>query len=230
MQAAGWWLVTTYPELISLLASEEMINGVERGKALDRRACSMSCPHRCISVGILTNNIMVSLMAFVVGIFFGLGTFYIISMNGLMLGGIFAFTHQHGMAGELLKFVTAHGIVELSVICLAGAAGVMLGESLIRPTHGTRRESFQHATAKTSRLLIAVRTAADRLWFHRRLSVPRSGFSDDQSRDRGFGYWSGDDRGADRALVWRKRCGPVRRVARKRVRRFNVHASRVFRF
>jgi uncharacterized membrane protein SpoIIM required for sporulation len=75
-------------------------------------------------------------------------------MNGLMLGGIFAFTHQHGMAGELLKFVTAHGMVELSVICIAGAAGVMLGESLIRPTHPTRRESFQHAAGKTSRLLL----------------------------------------------------------------------------
>ena len=90
-------------------------------------------PSSLLSVGILANNIAVSLIAFCVGVFFGLGTFYIIAMNGLMLGGIFAFTHQHGMAGELLKFVVAHGVVELSVICLAGAAGVMLGESLIRP-------------------------------------------------------------------------------------------------
>jgi uncharacterized membrane protein SpoIIM required for sporulation len=58
------------------------------------------------------------------------------------------------MAGELLKFVTAHGVVELSVICLAGAAGTMLGEALIRPTHATRRESFQHAATKASRLLV----------------------------------------------------------------------------
>ena len=29
---AGWWLVSSYPELISLLASEEMINGVENGR------------------------------------------------------------------------------------------------------------------------------------------------------------------------------------------------------
>jgi uncharacterized membrane protein SpoIIM required for sporulation len=107
-----------------------------------------------LSVSILSNNIAVSLMAFCVGIFFGLGTFYLIGMNGLMLGGMFAFTHQHGLAGELLKFVTAHGVVELSVICIAGAAGTMLGESLIRPTHPTRRESFQHAATKVSRLLL----------------------------------------------------------------------------
>jgi len=151
--AVGWWLIATYPELISLLASEEMITGVEQGHLWTEGMLNV-VPSSITSIGILSNNIIVSLTAFALGVLFGLGTFYIIAMNGLMLGGIFAFTHQHGMAGELLKFVTAHGMVELSVICLSGAAGVMLGESLIRPTHATRRESFQHATAKTSRLLI----------------------------------------------------------------------------
>jgi uncharacterized membrane protein SpoIIM required for sporulation len=150
---AGWWLVSTYPELISLLASEEMINGVERGKLWTEGMLNV-VPSSVISIGILSNNIAVSLLAFCVGVFFGLGTFYIVATNGLMLGAMFAFTHQHGLAGELLKFVTAHGVVELSVICLASAAGVMLGESLVRPTHPTRRESFQHAASKTSRLLL----------------------------------------------------------------------------
>lgn len=151
--AAGWWLIATYPDLIGLLASEEMVTGVEQGKLWTDGMLNVM-PSSVISTQILTNNIMVSLAAFAVGIFFGLGTFYIIALNGLMLGGLFAFTHQHGMAGELLKFVTAHGVVELSVICLAGAAGTLLGESLIRPTHATRRESFQHATAKASKLLV----------------------------------------------------------------------------
>jgi uncharacterized membrane protein SpoIIM required for sporulation len=150
---AGWWLVSMYPELITLLASEKMINGVERGRLWTEGMLNVA-PSSVISLGILTNNIAVSLMAFCLGVFFGLGTFYIVTLNGLMLGAMFAFTHQHGLADELLKFVTAHGVVELSVICLASAAGVMLGESLIRPTHPTRRESFQHAVSKTSRLLL----------------------------------------------------------------------------
>lgn len=150
---AGWWLISSYPELVGLFASERMIDGVEQGRLWTEGLLNVT-PSSILSVSILTNNIAVSLVAFAVGIFFGLGTFYIISLNGLMLGAMFAFTHQHGMAGELLKFVTAHGVVELSVICLAGAAGMMVGESLIRPTHPTRRESFQHATAKTSRLLL----------------------------------------------------------------------------
>ena len=151
--AAGWWLVSAYPETIGLIASEEMINGVEQGRLWTEGLFNV-VPSSLLSVGILTNNIAVSLTAFCVGLLFGLGTFYMVALNGLMLGAMFAFTHQHGMAGELLKFVTAHGVVELSVICVASAAGVMLGESLIRPTHGTRRESFQRAAGKTSRLLV----------------------------------------------------------------------------
>jgi uncharacterized membrane protein SpoIIM required for sporulation len=150
---AGWWLIARHPELISLLASEKMINGVESGRLWTEGLLNVT-PSSMLSLGILSNNIAVSLMAFCVGIFFGLGTFYIIATNGLMLGAMFAFTHQHGMAGELLKFVTAHGVVELSVICIAGAAGTMLGEALIRPTHPTRRESFQHAATQASRLLL----------------------------------------------------------------------------
>lgn len=149
---AGWRLIMSYPELVSLLASEEMINNVERGRLWTDELLNVA-PSSLLSIGILTNNIAVSLMAFCLGVLFGLGTFYIIGMNGLMLGAVFAFTHQHGLADELFRFVVAHGVVELSVIVLAGAAGAKLGESLILPTYPTRRESFQHAASKSVRVL-----------------------------------------------------------------------------
>ena len=185
---AGWWLISSYPELIGLLAAENMINGVEAGRLWTEGMLNV-VPSSVVSVGILANNIAVSLAAFVVGIFFGLGTFYLIALNGLMLGGIFAFTHQHGMAGELLKFVTAHGVVELSVICLAGAAGMMLGESLIRPTHGTRRESFQYATARTGRLLILCALLLIGCGFIEGYLSPDPDFPMINRVIVGFGYW-----------------------------------------
>ena len=83
---AGWWLVATYPELIGLVASEEMINGVEGGRLWTEGILNV-VPSSVLSVGILANNIAVSIFAFCVGVFFGLGTFYIIATNGLMLGG-----------------------------------------------------------------------------------------------------------------------------------------------
>jgi uncharacterized membrane protein SpoIIM required for sporulation len=185
---AGWWLISSYPELIGLLASEQMISGVERGHLWTEGMLNVM-PSSITAVNILANNITVSLAAFALGILFGLGTFYLIALNGLMLGAIFAFTHQHGMAGELLKFVTAHGVVELSVICIAGSAGVMLGESLIRPTHGTRRESFQYATARTSRLLVLCALLLVGCGFIEGYLSPDPDFPMLNRVIVGFGYW-----------------------------------------
>ena len=151
---AGWWLITTYPDLISLIASPAMIDRVEHGQLWTDNLLSVT-PPAVLSLSILSNNILVSISAFCAGVLFGLGAFYIVAFNGLMLGAMFAFTHQHGLDGGLLQFVMAHGPVELSVICIAGAAGVALGESLIRPTLPTRRESFQYAASRIGRVLLA---------------------------------------------------------------------------
>jgi uncharacterized membrane protein SpoIIM required for sporulation len=131
-----------------------MIDGVEQGHLWTDNLFSIA-PSSLLSMRILSNNIVVAIAAFCSGIFFGLGTFYLVALNGLMLGGLFAFTYQHGLASGLLKFVLAHGPVELSVICLAGAAGATVGESLIRPTRPTRLESFQSGVARVSPLLAA---------------------------------------------------------------------------
>jgi uncharacterized membrane protein SpoIIM required for sporulation len=109
-----------------------------------------------LSVSILTNNIVVSLFAFCSGVIFGLGTFYLIGFNGISLGAIFAFTGQHGLAGRLFDFIIAHGCVELSCICIAGAAGSLLGEALIRPGEHSRAEAFRIAAGRAVRVMLAV--------------------------------------------------------------------------
>ncbi|HME39873.1 MAG TPA: stage II sporulation protein M [Steroidobacteraceae bacterium] len=151
--AAGWWIIATYPMLISLVASEEMIEQVEQGHLWTEGIINIT-PSSILSVHILANNIVVSVFAFCAGIFLGLGTFYLIMLNGLMLGAIFAFVHQHGLAVALFTFIIAHGPVELSVICVAGAAGVALGESIVRPASGTRRDSFQACAHRIAPLLL----------------------------------------------------------------------------
>jgi uncharacterized membrane protein SpoIIM required for sporulation len=151
---AGWWLVATYPSLVSIIASDRMINGVERGHLWTDQLLSLG-PPELLSARIFSNNVVVTLGAFCSGILFGLGAFYMISLNGLMLGGLLAFTHQYGLAHGLVRFILAHGPVELSVICLAAAAGTALGESLIRPQLATRAESLRRRATELGPLLIA---------------------------------------------------------------------------
>jgi uncharacterized membrane protein SpoIIM required for sporulation len=151
---AGWWLISTYPELIGLIASEKEIDGVEQGKLWTDQIFNV-VPSSVMSLRIFSNNVAVTAGAFCSGLLLGLGTFYVITLNGLMLGGLLAFTHQHGLGLQLLKFILAHGPVELSVICLAGAAGTALGEALIRPACATRAESFRRRAEELGPLLIA---------------------------------------------------------------------------
>ncbi|HEV2701889.1 MAG TPA: stage II sporulation protein M [Steroidobacteraceae bacterium] len=153
--AAGWGLIHTWPTLVGLVASPEMVRHVEHGELWTNGILNIT-PSSLLSIRIFTNNIAVTIFACVAGIFYGLGTFYVIANNGLMLGGVFAFTQIHGLDGDLLKFIFAHGTVELSMICLGGAAGVALGESLIRPRLASRRDSLQQCTAKIARLFAAL--------------------------------------------------------------------------
>ena len=151
----GWWLIYSYPDLIAMFASSKLIATVERGELWTEGLLNVT-PSAVLSVEILTNNIVVSYFAFVSGLIFGLGTFYIIATNGLSLGAMFAFTGQHGLADGLFDFVIAHGCVELSCICLAGAAGAYLGETLVRPGERTRAEAFRLAASESIRVMMAV--------------------------------------------------------------------------
>jgi len=151
--AAGAWLVNQYPELVGLFASEAMIEQVQAGQLWTDGLLNV-VPSSLLAVQIFANNIAVAVFALVVGVLYGLGTIYIIGMNGLMLGAVFSYTAQHGLAGRLFEFVSAHGFVELSVIMVAGAAGVSLGEALARPGACTRSQAFQGATMRACRLMI----------------------------------------------------------------------------
>lgn len=150
----GWLLVAEFPDLGSLFASREMIEALERGELWTDGLLNV-VPSSLLAAGITTNNIVVALTAYVMGAFYGLGTLYILATNGLMLGGVFALTARYGLADRLGSFVVAHGLVELSVICMAAAAGVRLGEALVRPGDRPRSEALRGAVGETAPVVAA---------------------------------------------------------------------------
>jgi uncharacterized membrane protein SpoIIM required for sporulation/uncharacterized RDD family membrane protein YckC len=152
--AAGYLLVHSYPGLIALFASPELIASVEKGQLWTEGLLNV-VPSSVLSLQILANNVVVSLFAWCAGFLFGLGTFYILGLNGMMLGAVFAFSRLHGLDGSLFRFIVPHGPVEISVMCLSGAAGAAVGEALIRPARGTRADSFRFAAIESGKLLLA---------------------------------------------------------------------------
>lgn len=105
------------------------------------------------STGIMTNNIQVTFAAFAGGITLGLYTLYILTLNGVMLGSIAGVAQRFDFADNLWGFIVAHGTVELSVIFIAGGAGLQLGWSILRPGLLSRRAALVVATRRAVSLL-----------------------------------------------------------------------------
>jgi len=105
------------------------------------------------STFIMQNNIRVSFLAFASGVTGGLLTLWILVNNGLILGGLLGLTSYHGIGFDLATFVIGHGVIELSVIFMAGGSGLMLGWALLHPGLMRRADSLMIAAQKSVKLL-----------------------------------------------------------------------------
>lgn len=90
---------------------------------------------------ITSNNIRVAFLAFIYGIFFSIGTAYILFSNGVMLGVFQYFFYQKGLLGVALPALWLHGTLEISAIIIAGGAGMILGNSLTFPGSYSRKDA-----------------------------------------------------------------------------------------
>jgi uncharacterized membrane protein SpoIIM required for sporulation len=106
------------------------------------------------SSGIMTNNISVAFAAFAMGITAGIGTVWMMLLNGLMMAVVGVACWREGMSLALWSFVAAHGVLELPAIFIAGGAGLGIAKGLLFPGVLPRRESLARAGARSVRLLL----------------------------------------------------------------------------
>jgi uncharacterized membrane protein SpoIIM required for sporulation len=94
------------------------------------------------SSAIFTNNIQVTLTTFAAGITAGIGTAILLAFNGLVLGAVLGLSIDAGTTGDVLRLIVAHGVLELSCIVVAAAAGLRLGWALVDPGRRPRRDAL----------------------------------------------------------------------------------------
>lgn len=117
----------------------ETINNIEKG---DPTAIYKSGSEIGTFLGITINNIRVAFLAYAFGVITSVGTAYILFSNGVMLGAFFTFFHNNDLLLEASKSIWLHGTIEISVIVVAGCAGLVMGNSILFPKTYSRKVSF----------------------------------------------------------------------------------------
>lgn len=151
---AAFWSVAVNPDWIYVIEGPgiaDLVEQVEQGRLWTDIAPGV----RSAAAGfIMTNNIQVMFLTFAGGMTAGLLTLWVLINNGLHLGAIFGLLLAHDLAGGLAEFVIAHGVVELSVIFLAGGCGLFVGDGLLRPGLYSRRDTLLQRTRTSVKLIL----------------------------------------------------------------------------
>lgn len=108
-----------------------------------------------LSSFLMINNLTVALKCVALGISAGLGTFYVLLQNALMLGAVLGLGAFHNKLLLMAAVVAPHGVVELSAVVVAGAAGLRLGYAVINPGDLLRRDALRVAGQQTGNLALS---------------------------------------------------------------------------
>ena len=106
-------------------------------------------------IGITLNNLYVGIRAFIYGIFGGLGTALVMLYNGIMVGAFQYFFHKEGVLWESVRGIWIHGSMEIFAIVIEGAAGLILGASILFPKTFSRLISFKMGVKNGVKILIS---------------------------------------------------------------------------
>jgi uncharacterized membrane protein SpoIIM required for sporulation len=105
---------------------------------------------------IFTHNIQVTIYTFAFGAMFGVGTLFYLAYNGAAIASVLSLTYSAGFGNDLLTFMVAHGVIELSCIFIAGGAGLLIGSALVMPGDLSRADALKSRGKDAVRLMMGV--------------------------------------------------------------------------
>jgi uncharacterized membrane protein SpoIIM required for sporulation len=151
--AAGTGVSIVDPGFQRFLLGGQMMDTIERREMWTHGIVAIK---PIASSAITTNNLSVSFAAFALGVTAGIGTAWMMLLNGVLIGVIGVACFRAGLSLSLWSFVAPHGALELPAIFIAGGAGLILARGLLDPGTLPRRESLASAGRCAIRLLLGV--------------------------------------------------------------------------
>jgi uncharacterized membrane protein SpoIIM required for sporulation len=105
---------------------------------------------------IAVNNIKVAFLVFVLGIVVSIGTVWKLFENGVMVGAFQYFFFSKGLGWKSILVIWIHGTLEISSIIIAGAAGFVLGNSILFPGTHRRIDSLKRGGKDGLKMMIGL--------------------------------------------------------------------------
>jgi uncharacterized membrane protein SpoIIM required for sporulation len=156
--AAGLLFLPAVGGLVWALSDPVAAAGmVPGGGAIDPTGGDLGLPvaqQASLAAQIFTNNIQVTFLAFAGGILLGLGTAAVLLFNGLLLGAVGGLAVEGGSGSAFFELVVAHGVLELSCIVVAAAAGLRIGWALVEPGQARRSESLREESQGAAQIIL----------------------------------------------------------------------------
>lgn len=145
------------PEFATVMLGEDYIVATQQNiDANDPMAVYKQMPAFEMFFYIAWNNITVTMLVFVQGITYGIGTIVQTFWEGIRIGSFLEFFSSQGLFSDAFFAVMLHGTLELSMIILAATAGLVLARGLVFPGSFSRMQSLMIATRHAFRIMIAV--------------------------------------------------------------------------
>lgn len=144
-------LVLYNPDNAGLFLPANMAENIKGGKS-----GGGAWNYPLMSSYIMYNNISVSLKAIVFGITLGIGTIYVLFINGTVLGALTGIVYLYGDPVNYWSLILPHGIIELTAIFISGAAGLIIAKSILLPGEYTRGHSLIDGAKKAVSLIMGI--------------------------------------------------------------------------
>ncbi len=105
---------------------------------------------------IVVNNVQVAFMIFVAGFVVSIGTIWLVFRNGVMVGAFQYYFFSKGLGWKSILVIWLHGTLEISSFIIAGAAGLVLGNSILFPGTHQRGYALRHGAKDGLKLMIGL--------------------------------------------------------------------------
>jgi uncharacterized membrane protein SpoIIM required for sporulation len=155
--AIGFFSSMADENFLKTILGEDYVNmTVENIKKGDPMAVYKSSGRFDMTFGIMANNIRVTLLYFISGVFAGVGSVAMMMYNGVMLGAFLQFFTRYNLVAESNLTVWMHGSLEISAIVIGTAAGITMGRGLLFPGTYTRLQAFQMSARRGIKIMVGV--------------------------------------------------------------------------